>query len=711
MKTLMVMLIASILAIGGTALLGLRFHNAKKAAKHGVAGATKIMKARAKAVVAGVLATVTMLTSTGVAGYRLWRTEPDDSTAPPLATAADTDQTSNAAPPLTLTDRQINDLISRYSFKFNEIGLASNVGQRKDAIKEYGEAFSNPVNIPISEVLDKIKDIKSMTKDEQDKFFNEEVREIIYVTMAGDPQYTEQFFKELLNQPLFMENNSDIIKEVNKLFDDAYDLSVKTTKNGLDYFLSDDYSTCTDEYQRKVFARAWGLLEYFEVKGITNATSVRNYCAAPAMEDSRTRTTLAKEQENLSALKLVYCGKDGSEQIVFGINLLDRRLEVFEPGKTTTKNPTTPSKPTTQAKPTPTKPTTPKTPLYNVTVAHVYVNPVSGSHDTIMEPKQWLQVKSGHVYEYVPPKTIKSGGVTYTLKDPDRDSYVYGTVQSKDVYREIEYTLAADPHLIIYYKYEDGSRAAKTYNEPYAVGEHYRVPSPEIKGYTPSLDVVKGDMTAKGAEYTVVYRRTGWLLTIKYVDATNPSREVATAHTDYYAEGERYRVPSPEVPGYMPDRSIVYGDMPNRNHTEIVYYETVIDGKGGKDTRVDPVNQGTADIGGGENLPGDKTGDYQKEEPERKDYPNQGDQDKVINGSGNSSTPVRPNDSHEGGSSGTGGIDHDVIGNNPSDKVDNGKIPDKNPVNGTTVSGTDKTTGQTSTPANEKEGGAMQMPD
>lgn len=708
--TLMAMLIASVLAIGGTALLGVRMYVAKVAVKQGVGSFIKVAKARTKAAVAGCLATATLVTSTGVVAYRDW-TADQESNTPPKATAADTDTTSNALPALTLTEKQIQEILSKYSFTFNDIGLASRVRDRIDAIAEYEETFSDPVNVPIAEVLDKMDEIKKMDKDEQYDFYNEEVREIVYKTIAGDPQYAEMFVKEFLEQELITENNGDLFEEASKLYDDAYDPKVKTDRDGLDYFLNADLDTCSDEYQRKVFVQVRGILEYAKFEGITNATSTRNYCAGLVAEDSMTRTTLARYQENRAALKIVFYGKDGSEQIVFGINLLDRRLEVFEPGKANTSAPKTPSKttPTTPTEPTPSTPTV--KPKYNVTLAHIYVNPVSGSHDVIKDHKQWLQVEDKFGYAYTPPKTIVSGGVTYTLRNTSRDSYISGTVNGADVYREIEYVLAEDPRLVIYYQYEDGSKASRTYDEPYAVGEEYDVPSPEIGGYIPTLERVTGRMTVKGAEYTVVYKRVDWKLTIKYVDATNPSREVAPAYTDWYAEGESYNVKSPDVEGYTPDRTRVRGDMPDRDYVEIVYYETTFDGKGGKDPIVDPVNQGTADIGGGENKKTDGTGGYQKEEADRNDYPDKDDQHTVINGSNDSNTTVKPNDSHEGGSSGTGGVDHAVTGNNPGDKVDNGEIPDKSPIDGTTASGVDKVTGGTSTPADEKDAGTMQMPD
>lgn len=773
--TLMAMLIASVLAIGGTALLGVRMYVAKVAVKQGVGSFIKVAKARTKAAVAGCLATATLVTSTGVVAYRDW-TADQESNTPPKATAADTDTTSNALPALTLTEKQIQEILSKYSFTFNDIGLASRVRDRIDAIAEYEETFSDPVNVPIAEVLDKMDEIKKMDKDEQYDFYNEEVREIVYKTIAGDPQYAEMFVKEFLEQELITENNGDLFEEASKLYDDAYDPKVKTDRDGLDYFLNADLDTCSDEYQRKVFVQVRGILEYAKFEGITNATSTRNYCAGLVAEDSMTRTTLARYQENRAALKIVFYGKDGSEQIVFGINLLDRRLEVFEPGKATTKNPTTPSKPA---------PSTPTdTSKYVFVVTHV----IAGTEDQLIKTHKKTNLSNGASYSYEPPQSITtSDGSVYVMQNPGKDSYISGKIAGANVYRTVNYVLQSaarvNPLLTVRFEYEDGTTAWPTYSDRYApgawysveakpirnytatlgrekvsfvedympdtdltltvvyrrntatltieylykdtkreaaetyvkdydVGEPYFVKSPPVKGYKPSIEIVEGDMVFGGVKVTVYYTAADYRLTILYVDDTNPSREVARPSYEYHAEGESFRVyPKDDVEGYVPKESSIRVDMPGHDHTVVFHYVTETDGKGGKDKVVDPSNQGTADEGGGLNQKTDSTGNDQKGEPDRNDYPDKDNQHTVINGSNDSNTTVKPNDSHEGGSSGTGGVDHAVTGNNPGDKVDNGEIPDKSPIDGTTASGVDKVTGGTSTPADEKDAGTMQMPD
>ena len=70
---------------------------------------------------------------------------------------------------------------------------------------------------------------------------------------------------------------------------------------------------------------------------------------------------------------------------------------------------------------------------------------------------------------------------------------------------ELQETMKTIYRLTIYYVYLDGSTAAPTYNATLEAGTEYSVPSPEIKGYTPTIYVVSGVMPARDVQYTVVY--------------------------------------------------------------------------------------------------------------------------------------------------------------------------------------------------------------
>lgn len=59
--------------------------------------------------------------------------------------------------------------------------------------------------------------------------------------------------------------------------------------------------------------------------------------------------------------------------------------------------------------------------------------------------------------------------------------------------------------LIIHYIYLNGTTAAPSYTSQLGAGTEYRIPSPEISGYTPTKAQVAGVMPARDVEYTVIY--------------------------------------------------------------------------------------------------------------------------------------------------------------------------------------------------------------
>ena len=65
------------------------------------------------------------------------------------------------------------------------------------------------------------------------------------------------------------------------------------------------------------------------------------------------------------------------------------------------------------------------------------------------------------------------------------------------------------PTLTIEYVYENGATAAPTYTCAMEPGERYSVFSPEIPGYTPSMEVVAGKMGTSDVFVTVVYTADG----------------------------------------------------------------------------------------------------------------------------------------------------------------------------------------------------------
>ncbi|MGN1310850.1 MAG: hypothetical protein ACI4VP_03995, partial [Clostridia bacterium] len=71
--------------------------------------------------------------------------------------------------------------------------------------------------------------------------------------------------------------------------------------------------------------------------------------------------------------------------------------------------------------------------------------------------------------------------------------------------------------LKIEYVYEDGTPAADPYEESVEYEGEYSVESPEIEGYTPSIEVVEGTMPANDVTVTVTYTINSYDLTVNYV--------------------------------------------------------------------------------------------------------------------------------------------------------------------------------------------------
>ena len=70
--------------------------------------------------------------------------------------------------------------------------------------------------------------------------------------------------------------------------------------------------------------------------------------------------------------------------------------------------------------------------------------------------------------------------------------------------------------LTIYYKYQDGSQAARTFHEEIPVGDTYNVVSPKIPKYTATKLKIKGVMPKRNLVYTVYYYTGGTIIIEDY---------------------------------------------------------------------------------------------------------------------------------------------------------------------------------------------------
>lgn len=171
-------------------------------------------------------------------------------------------------------------------------------------------------------------------------------------------------------------------------------------------------------------------------------------------------------------------------------------------------------------------------------------------------------------------------GLLYNLTSPEIDGYypdfpfVSGVMPDEDLAIDVVYSDTPLSHsLTINYLYSDNSPAAESVTQTIAAGAEYSIQSPEITGYTPSIQVVSGTMPEEDLTVNVYYAKAFYDLTVKYQhqDGTEAAPEIAFQ----YPAGFVYDVLSPAIPGYRPDKLSVSGEMPGEALTEIVTYTPV----------------------------------------------------------------------------------------------------------------------------------------
>lgn len=174
--------------------------------------------------------------------------------------------------------------------------------------------------------------------------------------------------------------------------------------------------------------------------------------------------------------------------------------------------------------------------------------------------------------EYNQPYDIPSPAVSGHV--PDKPT-VSGKMWEGDIHVTVTYS--QPPHtLTIRYQYKDGTEAAPPYTASVKYNDYFSVPSPAVPGFTPERSVVSGKMGDADATFTVVYKPTKYLLTIKYNRQSGKTRangtKIAPDYTGRYEEGEKYEVPSPSVMGYQTEAMTVTGIMPAHDVIETVSY-------------------------------------------------------------------------------------------------------------------------------------------
>lgn len=75
---------------------------------------------------------------------------------------------------------------------------------------------------------------------------------------------------------------------------------------------------------------------------------------------------------------------------------------------------------------------------------------------------------------------------------------------------DLSYTVTYTPinhSVTVNYQYENGSQALAPYSGTFSEGQPYSIPTPAIKGYTPSLNIISGEMGTSDLSYTVIFTK------------------------------------------------------------------------------------------------------------------------------------------------------------------------------------------------------------
>lgn len=232
-------------------------------------------------------------------------------------------------------------------------------------------------------------------------------------------------------------------------------------------------------------------------------------------------------------------------------------------------------------------------------------------------------IEVGKDFEIVSPSitgyTPSQAKITGTMGESSQE---YTVTYKKNIHK-----------LTVNYVYASGGTASNTVWKTLGYGDSYSIPSPMLPNLTADKPIVSGTMPDNDLNVTVTYQSSvvNHTLTINYVyqDGSKAVESVVKKLPCNVSYLEK----SPEIQGYIADKPIVSGRMPDSDYTETVTYIKV--DSGGGDSGGDGGNSGGGDSGGdgGDSGGGDSGGD---------------------SGSGDGNDPFQPPD---GGGSGGGGND------------------------------------------------------
>ena len=206
---------------------------------------------------------------------------------------------------------------------------------------------------------------------------------------------------------------------------------------------------------------------------------------------------------------------------------------------------------------------------YNVTVNYVVPEGF-----TAPEAKELVSLMAGDTYSVPSPLLagLKPDRDTVSAKVADKMS------QGKNIVETVTYTPSR--RVTVHYTFPAGYTGAQAQDVVYyyQTGETYNITPPSYNSVAPWPDKVSGTMGSTDVEATVEYYYNN-AMTVQHkvtVNYTVPEGFTAPpGKTEFYAEGAKYEIPSPDVKDLAPSIRTVTGNMGRSDITvNVSYFKT-----------------------------------------------------------------------------------------------------------------------------------------
>lgn len=432
---------------------------------------------------------------------------------PLVATAAATEPKDEPIPPVNLTELQVEQFLKDYSTLADwEEMVASGNDVRKAAIRAFGVDFTDPLYMPLADWLDKVDQIlsKDLTNEQKEEQLKQ-LRHDVYQSIIKNPVLGDAWAQCLSGIPLVAENNPWLA----------------------------EFAAQNDEY----YARPNPTKDSDLPVGLDNW-----------LEWTDVSKTQLKVNQHYATVAVKICTV----------------LEYFEFQGVTTRTSARNWCQSIQGEDSRTRAQEAKYQENRKSLLLVYVG---------KDGKEIIAL-GVNLYDQRPMYFDKTTPVTPIPEQPQETPQNPPKQDDPEPELPPEQPKVKDYNLTIKYL-ETGTEAVLfPQHGPVKVtqGTQYSVKSPQKEGYTCSLPTVAGTMPAQDQTIVVWYTPkpvevSEHILQIQYYleDGVTPAPGITWVST-VLKTGASYSYNTPELKGYTPDRKVVSGTMPDRDHIEKVIY-------------------------------------------------------------------------------------------------------------------------------------------